>query len=301
MISNTEIEAYRASVIKYVISLVPERFKSACANYLRAYSDISELRLRLNAPLSFTVNGGNLITGMKLSREDVQYTVDKITEGNYFKNEEIMRQGYVTLPLVLRAGICGDVFVASGTIKVLKTVNSINIRIPSTVLIDCDKIIKHIESTNFSTSILVFSPPGCGKTTLLRSITHFLSSTPYQKRVCVVDTNRELVLPYASEIGISEYLSGYPKSQGIYIATKYLNPEYIICDEIGGYDEDNAILETQHSGVPLIASIHCDTFSSLKLKKSANILLEKGVFDSVLRIKRNGKAYEYELKKVSDL
>lgn len=298
---NTEIENYRSKIIPYVASLIPERFRSAVTNYIKAYSDITEIRLRLDTPIAFTVSGGNLMTGMKLSRSDIQFVIDRMTDGNYFKNDEIMRMGYVTLLYGLRAGVCGDVFVSGGAVKVLKNVTAINLRIPSTVTVNCDFLTEHIKNSGYTSSVLIFSPPCSGKTTLLRSIASSLASSPNQKRVSVIDTNRELVLPFFTDNLSIEYLSGYPKAYGIALATRYMNPEYLICDELGDGNEINALYESVQCGVPIIASVHCDAFSVLKSKKNVSVLLENGVFDTLVRIKRVGKSFEYELKKYSEI
>ena len=296
-----EQEVYKNKIIAYIVSLLPDRLRSACNNYLMSYSEITELRLRIDAPISFSINGTNLITGMKCSRDDIGYCVDRITDGNYFKNEELMRIGYVSLPYGIRAGVCGDVFVSGGAVKVLRCVNYINIRIPSVLLVNCEKVLSYIQDSGFSTSILVFSPPCGGKTTLLRSIAYALGTSPYQKRVSVIDTNRELGVRAFADNNICEYLSGYPKAYGINMAIRYMNPEYIICDEIGLKDEIEAISETMRSGVPLIASLHADSFVSVKQKGKVSELLGNGVFDTLLKISRIGKSYDYELKKVSEL
>ncbi|MBR2474493.1 MAG: hypothetical protein IKB51_05645 [Clostridia bacterium] len=291
----------KMKMLSYAVSLLPERFRSACNNYLLAYPDICEIRLRIDSPLSFTLSASNLITGMMISREDIRFTLDKMTDGNYFKNEELMRGGYISLLYGIRVGVCGDVFVSGGAVKTLKYVNYINIRLPSAFISDCSPLISYIESSLFSASVLVISPPCCGKTTLLRSAALTLASAPYNKRVCVVDTNRELLLPSSFGVGLCEYMVGYPKAYGINVAMRYMNPQYIICDEIGGSDEAEAICELQHSGVPFLASAHADTFASLKMRKNIDIMLQNGVFEAVLRIKRTGKSFEYEIKRVSEL
>ena len=294
-------EQYRSNLTAHLISLFPERLRSALTNYLKAYVDISEVRIRISSPVAFTLNGSNLMTGMMISRDDISYVIERITEGNFFKNEEIMRQGYVTLPYGMRAGICGDVFVSGGTVKTLKTVTSIYIRIPSAITVPCDKVIEHIEKSAYTSSILVISPPGGGKTTLLRSIINSIGAAPVQKRVSVIDTNRELVLPYDRDLSSVDALSGYPKPYGISVAIRYLNPEYVIFDELGGSDETDALLECMHSGVPIITSAHSGSFSELSLKKNVVNILNNGVFDTVIRIKRIGKLYEYEIKRVSEI
>ena len=293
-------EDFKNKIISYVSSLMTDKLRSTVSNYLHAYGDISEVRLRTNAPLSFTVSGGNLVTGVNLDSSDVNSIINKMTDGNYFKNEEIMKAGFISLKYGIRVGVCGDVFVSGGVVKVLKQVTSINIRIPVTHLVDSSILLTHIENNDFKSSILVFSPPCSGKTTLLRSVAHALSSEPYQKRVSVIDTNRELKC-YFGKATTCEYLEGYPKAYGINLAVRYMNPEYLICDEIGGEDEVTEITAAMHCGVPLIASAHADSFSSLLHRKSIAMSLENGVFDSVLSIKRNRKSFEYLLKKVSEL
>ena len=90
MITSHEQNEIKLKMMRYIVSLLPERVRSACNNYLFAYNDICEIRLRINTPLSFTLSGSNLITGMILNREDLLYTLNRMTDGNYFKNEEVM-------------------------------------------------------------------------------------------------------------------------------------------------------------------------------------------------------------------
>jgi stage III sporulation protein AA len=98
-----------------------------------------------------------------------------------------------------------------------------------------------------------------------------------------------------------ENLSGYPKAYGIDISFKYMNPEYIICDEIGDIEEAKAITSSQHSGVPFIASAHADSFSSLLLRHNIAYLLENNVFDTVIKLSRNAKSVDFDIRRVCDL
>ena len=109
-------------------------------------------------------------------------------------------------------------------------------------------------------------------------------------RVCVVDTRCELsFMPKNQNLSL-DTLVGYPKAEGIRIATLFINPEVIICDEIGTDDEAIAIANAQNCGVPLIATAHGSTLSSV-MRKNGIIALHKAcVFGSyiLLRIARNG-------------
>lgn len=251
-------------ITDYVSSLLPEHIKVPCKNYLMAYPAISEIRLRSGAPMSFTSRQKNLVTGIKCRHEDIAYCVDRMTEGNYMRAEEMMRKGYITLSYACRAGVAGDAFVRDGRINILRRINSINIRIPSELTVPNTELLEYLEKTEYCSGILVISPPGCGKTTVLRSLAYQLSVSPISKRVAVVDTNYELLLPWNSGDSLCDFLSGYPKAEGISIALRYFNPELIICDELGGQEETEVISSLQHTGVPLIASAHASDFSDLR-------------------------------------
>ena len=300
MTANFDFEEHRTTIIRYASSLMPERLRSACKNYLQAYKDIYEIRMRLDAPLSFSISCGNLITGLICSRQDIQFVIDRMSDGSYFKIEEIMRSGLVSLPYGIRCGVCGDVFVSGGLVKTLRSAEYLNIRIPTAIITDCSYALEYIKSSDYLTSLLVISPPGNGKTTLLRSLIYNLSSPPHSKRVSVIDTNREFYIK-GHNSGLADFLSGYPKSYGIGLAIRYMAPEYLVCDELGSSEEAEVISELHHTGVPLIASVHADSFSDLKYKKNIKIMLENGVFDTVLRIKRRGSVFEHEIKKVTDI
>ena len=288
-------------IIDYVSSLLPEHIKIPCKNYLMAYPSISEIRLRSGAPISFTARQKNLVTGIKCRHEDIAYCVDRMTEGNYMRAEEMMRKGYITLSSACRAGVAGDAFVRDGKISVLRKINYINIRIPSELTVPNIALLEYLEKNEYHTGVLVISPPGCGKTTVLRSLAYQLSVAPISKRVAVVDTNCELILPWNNGESLCDFLTGYPKSEGISIALRYLNPELIICDELGGQEETETIASLQHTGVPLIASAHASDFADLRRKKSIALLLEKRVFGAVMRLYRSGENIRSEIRTLSDI
>ncbi len=285
----------------YVLSLLPDKLKAACKNYLSAYPGISEIRLHSDSPTVFNNRGQSLVSKIKCEQSDIDYCVSRLTESNYMKYEEIMRLGYITLKNGCRAGVVGDVFVSDGKIKLLKRITHINIRLPAVLSVKCPDIIEYLEKNNFNSSILIISSPGIGKTTLLRSLAYTLSSPPYNKRISVIDTNRELFNQFSDGNSICDFLEGYPKPQGIAIATKYFSPEYIICDELGERQETQAILELSHTGVPFIASAHAESFSDAFRRENIRILLNSGVFNAVVRLTRRETKIVSELKKVSDI
>lgn len=97
--------------------------------------------------------------------------------------------------------------------------------------------------------MLIYSPPGEGKTTLLRDIASLLSSPPYLRRVAVIDSRAELFREDSFSASIADIYTGYPKAYGIELATRTMSPQFIVCDELGT-EEAKSVMEDQNCGVP---------------------------------------------------
>mgnify|MGYP002517521988 CR=1 FL=1 len=138
--------------------------------------------------------------------------------------------------------------------------------------------------------VLVYSPPAQGKTTVLRYLGRALSSGKDALRTVIADTREELAPSgFLQELSV-DVLVGYPKAQAIAIATAFMNPEVIICDEIGSDDDVSAICEAQNCGVPLVASAHGDSVEALMRRPSLLALHKVSSFGLYLgvRISKNG-------------
>ena len=181
----------------------------------------------------------------------------------------------------------------------ISSINYICIRIPNILFANNIDIIKnYIISTNFSKNILVISPPGLGKTTLLRSLALFLSSAPIYKRVSLIDSKNELYISDYFKYSMCDVFSGYTKKDGILFATTYFSPQYIICDEITDIKDTSSILLTSNSGVPLICSAHATSFDDLYNKPIMNSLLSNKIFNTLLIIRQNNDNYSYFLQEI---
>jgi stage III sporulation protein AA len=133
-----------------------------------------------------------------------------------------------------------------------------------------------------------------GKTTLLRNVALELSKAREPKRVALIDTRYELSYSVGTG-GLIDILSGYPRALGIEIAVRCMNPQVIICDEIGEKNEAYAIASAKNSGVPFVASAHGESIEGLLQREGINLLHEAGVFGFYVGIKRSvtGGNYEY--------
>ena len=174
----------------------------------------------------------------------------------------------------------------------ISEINGICIRIPHSVRVDAEPICEVLRKKSFSTGVLIYSPPGIGKTTLLRSVAVAIAERR-ETRVVIVDSRGELEYGMSSSKLSLDVLSGYSKAEGIEIALRTLNAGLIVCDEIGSRDDVGAICEASVGGASLLASTHAADIKSLMSKRNIRSLIEAGVFSSFVGLSREGKDYRY--------
>jgi len=130
--------------------------------------------------------------------------------------------------------------------------------------------------------MLVYSPPGVGKTTALRSLAMSIGSGSDAKRVAVIDERCEFPEEDFASAEV-DILKGYKRKNGIEIATRTMSPEVIIIDEIGA-DEAAGVAMAVRTGIPLIATAHAASADEVLGKPSLSPLFECGVFDLLVGI-----------------
>ncbi len=145
--------------------------------------------------------------------------------------------------------------------------------------------------------MLIYSPPGVGKTTALRALAGRIGSGRDARRVAVVDERCEF-RPEDYAHAAVDILAGYKRALGIEIATRTMNPEVIMVDEIGGATEADAMLGMLHSGVPLIASAHASSLEEVKRKQNIARLVASGVFRTFAGLRREGSDYTCRIDKL---
>ncbi len=287
-------------MIKEAVKYLPERIERAVMKASEGLMDnINEIRLRRDLPLSLSVGMNNVFIDMsgritKLSdgivtgKGDIEYCINRLCEGSVYRYMHTINSGYIITGFGIRAGVCGECVYENGRISAVREFSSINIRIPKNIEELASDTARFIQKNPFK-SILIFSPPGEGKTTYIRSLACLLSKGQKPKRIAVIDERGE-IFPSAggfiNSAGIIDRLGGYSKHEGIEIATRLFSPEIIICDEIGQSDDINAMMSAQNNGIALIATTHGDTVSSLLSRPIIKRLIEHRVFDYLLRLKR---------------
>ncbi|MBQ3183743.1 MAG: hypothetical protein IJB57_08740 [Clostridia bacterium] len=266
------------------------------------YGRINEIRIKRNAYLTVKKDGRYFVTERITDDRCFDGIVDKLLEHSYHSKLSQLIEGYISLGEGYRAGIAGQAVIKDGTVTNLSEIGSVNIRVPYLIRNVCVPVVEYLEKKNFSKGALIYSPPGVGKTTLLRDLIISLCSAPYLKRLSVIDTRNEIYQSCMGGLPMLDMYSGYPKHKGIEQAIRTMAPDILVCDEIGNDAETDAIISNQSAGVPIIATAHGDCYSELINRRNITRMHSTGVFGCYIGIKRRGinNRYDFEFTERRD-
>ena len=256
---------------------------------------VEEIRLRAGRLASVTVGGRNVMCGVALTPADLSAILTSMCGGSLYAYSQTIHQGYVSLPNGIRVGVVGRAVCEEGRVIGVCEISGLCIRLPHRHCAVGREICRLFRSLNSERTaprgVLIYAPPGEGKTTLLRGIIAGLAGKDgdIPLRTVVVDTRGELGFETDGEGLCLDILRGYPRGRGVEIATRTLSAQVIVCDEIGDTDEALTLISSHHGGVPLIASAHGGSPEELLRRTGIRLLHEAHLFGAYVGIRRNGR------------
>ena len=245
----------------------PSELQQSMLRYESLFSEVQEIRCRIERPLVLRLRQNReQSVAERLTAHQLHHIVDRITQGSVYAWEEEFRQGYLTLRGGHRVGLAGKGVLEHGRIRTLKQISGLNFRIARSIPGAAERLIPHVVENGRLRNTLLISPPGCGKTTMLRDLICQLSDgIPEQKfagvNIGVVDERSELAgcvngIPQLA-IGMrTDVLDGCPKSEGIRMMIRSMGPQAVAADEIGSEADIAALEEALQSGVAILTTAH---------------------------------------------
>lgn len=276
--------------LENLLSCLPERLTREIKRIEGSNFDFEkrlfEIRLRSERVATLNLQGKIIALPVYLSKEEINEALKRFCRNSVYAYSESLREGYITFFGGYRIGVAGRAVYDDGALIGVSEVSSLCIRIPHSIKGAGDIAVETFEKMGARRGILVYSRPRVGKTTILRDAAITLSGA---KHYCVtlVDSREELSGDFIEKACEMDILLGYSKAEGIEIATRTLSPDLIVCDEIGGYDEAEAILSVQSAGVPLLASAHGDTLEEILSRGAIRILSENKIFGAYIGVKKD--------------
>lgn len=285
----------------------PLELQQQIFRYGQELEQVQEIRCRIERPLLLRLGQGQerLVTE-RLSMAQLQHLVSRISQGSAYAWEEEFRQGYLTLPGGHRVGFVGKGVLEHGHIRTLKQIGGLNFRIARAVNGAADDLVAKVTAGGRLHNTLLVSPPGCGKTTLLRDLIRQLSDGIPRLQfagvnVGVVDERSELAgcvsgVPQLEVGSRTDVLDGCPKSEGIRMLIRSMAPQVVAVDEIGSAADVQALEEALQSGVHIVTTAHGYGLADLLQHPALGLLLKRNCFSLVvsLRWQAGQVALQYE-------
>lgn len=294
------------SMKKEILEALPSNLRSAMLGLSPdIWRGMEEIRLRVNQPLMVHVLNRDLlldgkgeicfdaVKAYKVTKADIEKTFQLIADYSPYALEEEIRNGFITIRGGHRIGISGSIVMHGSSIKTIKDICGLNIRISRQKIGISDPFMEYIiSSANGFYNTLIVSPPQCGKTTLLRDIIRNLSNGMKRPnfggfKVGVVDERSEICGMYQgipqNDVGMrTDILDACPKAEGIMMLIRSMSPQIIATDEIGKAEDVLAVKEALNAGIKLVATVHGRDMEEICRRPSLRTLMDQDIFERII-------------------
>lgn len=299
LVDKRQIERYENAV-----RLLPERLKPIALNcdvWIKCTAE--EFRMRVGRPFAVNCSGSEYepSNAAVIYPNDIAELLRIVSNGSVHAVAESLKRGFVTAEGGHRVGVCGKAVVKSGEIVSIRDFSSASLRIAKEIVDIGRTVYNTLTSKDKLPNLLIVSPPGGGKTTLLRDLIRLISDGGM--RVAVADERNELSAMVDGVPGFdigkrTDVLEGCSKPEAVLMLLRTMSPQVIVMDEITSPEDADALERAANCGVSLLATAHA--FDMEDLSRRVYYRSVSRLFDQVVRISVSGGRRNYELQKFTD-
>lgn len=287
--------------MEYILKCLPTQLAKLILEH--NIQKLEEIRIRANKPVILKLGQVEIVLNYTITTNEIIGILQNICNNSIYTYQNQICNGFITLPGGNRVGIAGNVVIKDGQVSNISYIYSLNFRISHQINGASDNVLKYVLDTENNTifNTLIVSPPGAGKTTMIRDLAKRISNGINEINfrgldVSIIDERGEIAAMTKgiifNDVGIrTDVLDNVPKSIGIRMAVRSMAPKVIIADEIGNKDDVNIINYAICSGVKCIFTAHGSNMEDLLKNNEINKIINLQLFSKIIFLdeKQKGK------------
>lgn len=266
--------------------------------------EIEEIRLRAGRPMTVVVPDREISTGSIVTVDDLELTIEIASQASAYAVLNQVKNGFVTIRGGHRLGICGTGVMKSGELLNLRQVSSLALRVARELPGAAVPLLPELQEAGVLQSTLILSPPGRGKTTLLRDLIRCISDGQgiQASRVGVADERGELAAMFGGlpqmKIGArTDIVDGCPKAAAMLMLLRGMNPQVLAVDEITAPEDVEAMEIAAGCGVTLLATAHAGSLEDLCRRPIYRRLVAENIFRRIILIELSDGQRRYQVSR----